>query len=130
MDKDSVSTPTVATEDLLLIYVIDTMQQRDVATVDISGAFMQSDIEGDNVHVKLEEKMAELFVKLDPKLYRKYIHDKNGRTVMYAKLKKAIYGTLQAAMLFWNKLSGCLEEWGFTINPYDLCVANKIANGE
>ena len=45
-------------------------------------------MEGDTVHVKLEGKMAELFVKLDPKLYRKYIHDENGRTVMYAKLKK------------------------------------------
>ena len=88
MNQDSVSTPTVATEALLLTCIIDTIQQRDVATVDTSGAFMQSDIEGDNIHVKLEEKMAELFVKLDPKLYRKYTHDKNGRTVMYAKLKK------------------------------------------
>ena len=64
------------------------MQQRTVAIGDISGAFVQSDMEGDTVHVKLEGKMAELFVKLDPKLYRKYIHDENGRTVMYAKLKK------------------------------------------
>jgi len=32
--------------------------------------------------------------------------------------------------LFWEKLSGKLKEWGFTINPYDSCVANKIVNGK
>ena len=74
--------------------------------------------------------MTELFVKLNPKLYQKYIQDENDRTVMYAKLEKSLYGTLQAAMLFWKKISGCLEEWGFTINQYDWCVANKIVNGE
>jgi hypothetical protein len=33
-----------------------------------------------------------------------------------------LYGTLQAAVLFWKKLSKRLKAWGFTINPYDWCV--------
>jgi hypothetical protein len=33
---------------------------------------MQADMEG-TVHMKLEGKMAELLVRIDPKLYRKYI---------------------------------------------------------
>jgi hypothetical protein len=36
------------------------------------------------------------------------------------KLKKALYGTLQAAMLFWKDLSANLVQWGYEINPYDL----------
>jgi hypothetical protein len=40
-------------------------------------------------------------------------------------LLKALYGTLQAALLFWENLSSQLQEWGFEINPYDFCVANK-----
>jgi hypothetical protein len=45
------------------------------------------------------------------------------------KLKKALYGTLQAALLFWKNLSGFLMEHGFVLNPYDECVANKTING-
>jgi len=44
------------------------------------------------------------------------------------QLKKALYGTLQAELMFWRLLSDTQVEGGFTINPYDQCVANKIAN--
>ena len=45
-------------------------------------------------------------------------------------LPKALYGTLQAALLFWENLSKFLvEELGFELNPYDKCVANKVING-
>lgn len=36
---------------------------------------------------------------------------------------------LQSALLFYKKLQGDLEEYGFEINPYDLCVANKVIKG-
>jgi hypothetical protein len=67
-----------------------------VATVDIPDAFMQADME-DLVHMKLEGKMAELLVKLDPKLYRKYVQVERDKSVLYVELKKAIYGTLKKA---------------------------------
>jgi hypothetical protein len=44
-------------------------------------------------------------------------------------MRKALYGTLQAAKLFWQKLSNVLMSWGFVMNPYDSCVANKEING-
>ena len=33
-------------------------------------------------------------------------------------------------MLFWKNLTNTLQEWGFEINPYDWCVANKTVNGK
>ena len=33
---------------------------------------------------------------------------------------------MKAALLFWKRLSSQLTKWGFRINPYDSCVANKI----
>jgi hypothetical protein len=45
-------------------------------------------------------------------------------------LTKALYGTLQAALLFWQNLSSQLEKWGFVINPYNFCVTNKFINGK
>jgi hypothetical protein len=75
----------------------------------------------DLVHMKFEGKMAELLVKLDPKLYRKFVQIEKGKSVLYVELKKDLYGTLKAALLFWKKLSTQLEEWGFVLNPYDWC---------
>ena len=46
------------------------------------------------------------------------------------KLKKALYRTLQATLLFWRLLSDTLIEWGFKLNDYDKCVANKSINGK
>ena len=49
---------------------------------------------------------------------------------MYVELLKMLYGTLQAAQLFWEKLQTKLvDEWGFTPNRYDSCVVNKIVDG-
>jgi len=38
-----------------------------------------------------------------------------GKTMIYVQLRKALYGTLQAALLFWKLLSNTLQEWGFMI---------------
>ena len=94
----------MAIESVMLSAVIDAHEQRDVVTLDIPGAFMQADID-DVVHVKFEGEIAEMLVKLDPKLYRKYVKNENGKTVLYVELLKALYGTLKAALLFWKLLS-------------------------
>ena len=130
LTKDDTSVPTVATEALFLTCLIDATEHRKVATVDIPGSFMQSDMEGKTVHMNLEGEMAELLTKLDTKLYRKYVTNKKGRTVLYAELKKSLYGTLQAALLFQKNLTSILQEWGFEINIYDWCVANKTIEGK
>jgi len=46
------------------------------------------------------------------------------------QLKKALYGTLQAALLFWQLLKSSLVKLGFKINLYNHCVPNKIINGK
>ena len=98
------------------------------ATVDIPGAFMQANMD-DVVHIKLEGKMAELLVRIDPKMYRKHVRMENGRQVLYVELKKALYGTLKAPLLFWKKLTAELKKLGFEVNLYDWCVVNKMIDG-
>jgi len=50
--------------------------------------------------------------------------------MLYVQLKKALYGTLQAELIFWKLLSNTLQEWDFKINKYDRCVTNKMINGK
>jgi hypothetical protein len=127
--KKETSAPTVAIEALMLSCTIDAMEKHTVVTCDIPGAFMQTDMD-EVLHMKLEGPLAKLLTKVNPELYSKYVEIENGKTVMYVKLKKALYGTLQAALLFWKDLSGKLEEWRFKINPYNWCVANKTVGGK
>ena len=49
---------------------------------------------------------------------------------MYGRLVKAVYGTLLGAIIFYNKLSKHLIDYGFTQNEYDMCTFNKMVNGE
>jgi len=123
-------TPTVSLEDMMMSCAIDTREGRHVAVTDIPGAFLHADMEED-VHMLLESTIAELIMKLDPSLYRNYVwENKNGKPMLYVKLRKALYGMLQAALLFWRLLLDTLVGWGFKLNEYEKCVANKKINGK
>lgn len=37
-----------------------------------------------------------------------------------------MFGLLRSALMFYHKLRKELEDYGFVVNPYDPCVANKI----
>ena len=68
--------------------------------------------------------MTSILVRLDHS-YEAFV-EPNGSCVV--KLDKALYGTVEAAKLRYDLLSGQLREAGFTQNPYDLCVFNKIGS--
>jgi hypothetical protein len=129
-NKAEASAPTVAIESVMFSARIDAMEERDVATVDIPGAFIQAEID-EVIHVKFEGEIAEMLVRtMDPKLYRKYVKDGHGETVLYVELLRALYSTLRAALLFWKLLPSILILWGFVINPYEWRVANKMIDGK
>ena len=57
--------------------------------------------------------------------------------MIYGKANKALYGTLNASLLFWKDLTGTIGEWkfgnnnhGFIFNLYNTCVANCMINGK
>ena len=128
--KEECASPTVALESVFLTAVVDALERRDVATADIPGAYLNSDMD-EVVHMVLEGRLAELMVATAPEVYRKYVSvGKNGKKVLYVKLRKALYGCLRSALLFWRLLSNDLIEQGFELNPYDPCVANKMVNGK
>ena len=75
--------------------------------------------------------MVDKLLKIDHELYSSYVSEEQGEKVMYVELLKALYGTLRAARLFWEKLQGKLvNNWGFVPNRYDSCVVNKMVNGK
>ena len=131
ISKDEASSPTASLYAIIMTSVIDAIEGRYVVTTDIPGAFLQTEMpEEEVVYIKIVGSMAELLERIDPKLYSQCIvTTRKGKKVLFARANKAIYGTLKAALLFWKKLKGQLEEWGFEQNKYDPCTMNKIING-
>ena len=127
--KEETTSPTVMTELLLISCMIDAIERRDVATIGIPSAFMQAFI-NKVVHIKFDDKRIDLLCEVDPSL-KQYVTYEYGMHLLYTKLNKALYGTLQASQLFWERLSTLLvEKNGFECNPYDFCVVNKMVNGK
>jgi len=116
MAESDTSSPTVSLEAKMMSCAIDTKDNRYVAVTKIPRAFLHADME-EEIHMLLKVTIAELIVKLDPKLYRKYIwQNKTDKPMLYIKLKKALYRTLQTLLLFWRLLSNTLVEWSFKLN--------------
>jgi hypothetical protein len=108
-NKEDTTSPTVSIEALLLSCMIDAREERDGATIDIIPvAFMQAFID-ELVHVKFDGELIDLICQVDPSL-SKFVTMENGKRVLYTKLNKALYGTVQASRLFWERLSTFLVE--------------------
>jgi hypothetical protein len=123
--KDEATAPTVTSEAIFIQSTIFAHEGRDIATCDIPGAFLQVD-NPDYVLMRLDGILAELMVQVAPSLYRKYVTtNTKGKAVLYVQLEKAVYGMMKSALLFYRKLVADLTSLGYTINPYDPCVANK-----
>jgi Reverse transcriptase (RNA-dependent DNA polymerase) len=127
--KEETSAPTVSIESVMLTCAIEAYEHRVVATADVPGAFMHADMDED-LYMKLEGPLVKSLVEINKKKYGPYVEMEGNKEILYVKLKKALYGTLQAALLFWKELSGKLIQWGFVLNPYDSCVANKMIDGK
>ena len=64
--------------------------------------------------MRMRGRLAELLVKVAPKIYMKYVTiNSKGETVLYVKLLNALYGIMKAALLFYQRFIGDLKSIGF-----------------
>jgi hypothetical protein len=117
----------------MLTAVIDAPEERDMMTCDIPNAFIQALMpkekdRDERVMMKITGVLVGMLVELNPELYGPYVvYEK--RKVLYVQVMRAIYGMLEAAILWYKKFRGELEQKGFKFNPYDPCVANRTERG-
>mmetsp|Transcript_26671 Transcript_26671/g.56142 ORF Transcript_26671/g.56142 Transcript_26671/m.56142 type:complete len:625 (+) Transcript_26671:3224-5098(+) len=129
MSKEDATSPTVITDSVLITAVIEASENRDVAVIDLPGAYLSADMD-EVVHMALQGELAELMAETAPEIYRKYItYGADGKAILYVTLQKALYGCLKSALLFYRKLVTDMKRIGFKLNPYDPCVANKAILG-
>lgn len=117
------SAPTVATQTVFMVAAIAAVEGRAVAAVDVPGAFLKASVSEDEppILMKLDRFLTAVLVKLDNS-YAQYVRS-DGTCVV--RLKKTLYGTIQAASAWYQKLANDLAGLGFVVNPKDNCCFNR-----
>jgi hypothetical protein len=106
ISKEDASSPTVATESLLLSCIKDAEEHRDVAVVDIPNAFVQTRVENekDVDFIKIRGVMVDILVEIAPESYKYYVsQDKKGNKRFLVQFQNALYGKMVASLLYYRK---------------------------
>ena len=75
--------------------------------------------------------LVEILVKIAPEVYKDYVKVNNkGEKKILVECLNALYGTMMASLLYYEKFTARLEKAGFKINPTDPCVWNKNIKGK
>ena len=114
----------------MISFIIEKMEGWYVATYEIPGAFLQTDYNKGDIHIKIEGSMMNLLEDIDPGYYRDFIYTYICEKCIYAEVNTAIYGTIEVSLLFCTKLCKILEEMGYQRKKYGWCVMNKIVKGK
>ena len=121
----------MSTESILLMCIINALEGRDVAVVDIPNAFIQTHVEKeqDMAIIQMCRVLVDILLEIAPEVYKPFVHiNKKGVKQLLLQCHNAIYGTMLASLLYYKKFVKSLLLIRFEINPYDPCVANKMIN--
>ena len=58
------------------------------------------------------------------------IYEVKQKKVLYVRMLKALYGMMITAILYYKKFRKDIKSIGFEVNPFDICVANRMVNGK
>jgi len=96
--KEDTSSPTARTESLFLSSILDAKEGCHVVTCDIPGTFLQAEMD-ETIIMRLAGPLTTLLTKVNKKLCSKFVVMERGKPVIYVRLARALYGTLQASLL-------------------------------
>ena len=116
-----VSSPTPQVSSVFTVAAIAAKEERKVRVMDIGNAYLNADLVGEDVYMKIDKDIAKILVEIDPN----YEQFKNDRHEIIVKLKKALYGCVQSSKLWYNHIRATLEQKGFVANQVDQCVFNR-----
>ena len=99
--------------------------------IDIPNEFIQTLVNNENATTFINTRgvLVELLLKIDLEFYGPFVTSyKKGDKVRIVKLLNAIYGTMVASLLYYNKFVKILNKNGLQLNLYNPCAANIIVN--
>ena len=122
---EETAAPTAALTSILMVAALAAHKNLDVCTVDVPGAYLNSTLEK-TVYMRLRKELAAMYVSIQPDTAKYLLKD----GTMVVQLKRALYGCIESARLWYEHISKVLTSHGYTSCPHDPCVFRKIQNGE
>jgi hypothetical protein len=94
------SSPTVAIQSVIMVLAAyaGKLDQYEICKIDVKGAFIQTPMEGEPIYMKLGKNLASRVTKL----YPEYLQFVDGRGNLFMEMLKAMYGCVQASLLWHN----------------------------
>ena len=92
MPKDDAASPTVGLASLMTTCMIDAHENRDVATTDTPNAFVQTDLTGETVIMKIKGELVGIPMEIDPNVCKDCIVYENNVPVLCLEALKASHG--------------------------------------
>ena len=102
--KEETYSPTSSQESVILTSIIDAKESREVAVCDIPNAFIQTDLIGETVIIRLVGRVVKYLLEIDRELYEDYVEYENGKPVLYTLALKAIYRMILSALDYYKNL--------------------------
>ncbi len=110
-----------------MISAIAAKEGRIVVIGDIGSAYLNAPMPSESdVFGVLDKRVAQAFCRL----YPRYLPFLRTDGTLIVKLRKAVYGCIESAKLWFNHMSGTLRELGFVSNPIQPCTFNKFETNQ
>jgi len=114
--------PTADATTVMTVLNVAINQQKYIRAFDIKGAYLHAILDEQNINMKLDPKVAEYLVQVDPTA-AKFLRTDGS---IITKLNKALYGLIQSANLWFNLVKNTLEKEGFKNHEFiDNCLFTK-----
>jgi len=125
---EKTSSPTVDILSVMLVVAVAAHEARRVTVIDIGGAYLEAEMTGEAIYMRLDRLNAELLRQIDPTS----VPFETDSGDLIVKLDRALYGCVQASRIWYNKLSSVLESCGYKKSAVDQCIFVKgsISDGQ
>lgn len=90
-----------------------------VQSIDIAAAYLNANITSRRIHMRLTPQLTAVLVRLYPQ-YKRFVNRNTGTITVL--LKKALYGLLESAKLWFEHMKATLLAYGFTQSKTDPCL--------
>jgi hypothetical protein len=117
------SSPTASMHAIFTCFAIVAYKGNyDVAKIDVKGAYIQTEITGSPIYMKMDKRLTSIILSILPSL-QAYVTPEG---TLYTKLLKALYGCVQSGQLWYTKIAKVLRREGYISTPTDPCIFRKV----
>jgi hypothetical protein len=93
ISREEAPSPTVLSEAIITTGVIDAKQRRDIMTLDIPNAFVQTKIalDGDKIIMKIRGQLIDILLEICPGVYDNYVINEGKHKILCVRMLRALY---------------------------------------